>query len=123
MQKTTLMMTLSVLALAACSPQAPEPAASAPAAATPAAPAMADMPMTSWNYKSDASDRRYVGPIAQDFHAAFGLGEDKMINTFDLDGVALAAIQGLNSKVQDLEAENAELKARLERLEAMIGAR
>ena len=40
------MMTLSVLALAACSPQAPEPAASAPAAATPAAPAMADMPMT-----------------------------------------------------------------------------
>ena len=45
MQKTTLMMTLSVLALTACSPQAPEPAASAPVAETPAAPAMADMSM------------------------------------------------------------------------------
>lgn len=45
MQKTTLMMTLSVLAMAACSPQTPEPAASAPVAETPSAPAMADMPM------------------------------------------------------------------------------
>jgi Cu(I)/Ag(I) efflux system protein CusF len=45
MQKTPLMMTLSVLALAACSPQAPEPGASAPVAETPSAPAMADMPM------------------------------------------------------------------------------
>jgi Cu/Ag efflux protein CusF len=47
MQKITLTMTLSVLALAACSPQAPEPAAPVPAAETPAAPAMADMPMAS----------------------------------------------------------------------------
>lgn len=46
MQKTSLMMTLSVLALAGCSPQAPEPAAPTPVAETPAAPpAMADMPM------------------------------------------------------------------------------
>ncbi len=45
MQKTILTMTLSVLALASCSPQAPEPAASVPAAEAPAAPAMADMTM------------------------------------------------------------------------------
>lgn len=46
MQKTALMMTFSVLALAACSPQASEPAASAPVAEAAAAPTMPDMPMT-----------------------------------------------------------------------------
>jgi Cu(I)/Ag(I) efflux system protein CusF len=56
MQKTTLMMTLSVLALAACSPQASEPAVSAPVAEAPAAPAMADMPMA-------AEPQAAAGPI------------------------------------------------------------
>lgn len=47
MQKTTFMMTMSVLVLAGCSPQAPEPATPAPVAETPApAPAMAGMPMS-----------------------------------------------------------------------------
>ena len=70
--------------------------------------------------------------MAQDFHAAFGIGpDDKHIATVDADGVALAAIQGLNEKVevrsqrsedriQKLEAENAELKARLEKLERFL---
>lgn len=53
MQKTTLMMTLSVLALAACSPQTPD---AAPVAETPAAPAMADMPMA-------ADAQAAAGPI------------------------------------------------------------
>ena len=56
MQKITLITTLSVLALAACSPQAPEPAVSAPVAETPAAPAMADMPMA-------AEPQAAAGPI------------------------------------------------------------
>ncbi len=56
MQKTTLTMTLSVLALAACSPQAPVPAASVPAADAPAAPAMADMTMP-------AGPQAAAGPI------------------------------------------------------------
>ncbi len=64
--------------------------------------------------------------MAQDFHAAFGLGvSDKLIDTIDPDGVALAAIQGLHDLVQERdaviaknEAEIAELRERLERLEA-----
>jgi Cu(I)/Ag(I) efflux system protein CusF len=56
MQKFILMTTLSVLALAACSPQASEPAASAPVAETTAAPAMADMPMA-------AEPQAAAGPI------------------------------------------------------------
>lgn len=57
MQKTTLIMTFSVLALAACSPQVPEPAASAPVAEAPATPAMADMPMAT-------DPQTAVGPIS-----------------------------------------------------------
>ena len=74
----------------------------------------------------------HIGPMAQDFKAAFYPGsDDKSITTLEADGVAFAAIQGLNEKVesrrqesearsQKLEAENAELKARLEKLEELI---
>ena len=54
-----------------------------------------------------------MGPMAQDFHAAFGLGvSDKLIDTIDPDGVALAAIQGLHALVQEKDAEIAELRSR-----------
>jgi hypothetical protein len=56
--------------------------------------------------------------MAQDFHAAFGLGtDDKHIATVDADGVALAAIQGLNQKLEEKNARIAELERRLEILE------
>jgi dTDP-4-amino-4,6-dideoxygalactose transaminase len=49
-----------------------------------------------------------MGVMAQDFYAAFGIGEDERhITTIDADGVAFAAIQGLNEK---LETENAALE-------------
>ena len=48
---------------------------------------------------------RHISPIAQDFSAAFGVGEDDThINTVDADGVALAAIQGLYHLVQQKDA-------------------
>jgi len=90
------------------------------------------LPVQTWNYKSQAAGIRHIGPMAQDFKAAFGVGEsDTGIATVDADGVALAAIQGLNEKVevggqksaariQKLEAENAELKQRLVDLERAI---
>jgi trimeric autotransporter adhesin len=67
------------------------------------------MPVTEWNYKDDAVDKKHIGPMAQDFHAAFGLdgADDKHISVVDEGGVALAAIQGLNQK---LEIENAKLQ-------------
>jgi len=78
---------------------------------------VAALPITEWNYKTLAG-ARHMGPVAQDFQAAFGLGsDDKGISTVDADGVALAAIQGLNQK---LETENAELKRRLEALERLV---
>ena len=71
---------------------------------------------------------KHIGPVAQDFHAAFGLGDsDRAIGTVDESGVALAAIQGLNQKLEATEktmrekdAEIQALQARLERLEHLI---
>jgi phage shock protein A len=49
--------------------------------------------------------------MAQDFHAAFGTGtDDKHIATVDADGVALAAIQGLNEKLEEKESVITELR-------------
>ena len=81
---------------------------------------VAALPITEWRFKTIAG-ARHIGPMAQDFRAAFGLGsDDKGIATVDADGVALAAIQGLNQKLEEQKAENAELKARLEKLEQLI---
>jgi trimeric autotransporter adhesin len=91
---------------------------------------VAALHLSEWNYKQDPGTR-HVGPMAQDFHAAFGVGtDDKTIATVDADGVALAAIQGLNQKVESqaailqakdhqiarLETELAELQILVRRL-------
>jgi hypothetical protein len=71
------------------------------------------LPIHSWAYTNDPSCR-HVGPVAQDFHAAFDLNgnDDKHIATVDADGVALAAIQGLNQKLEeDLRGRRAEIDA------------
>jgi hypothetical protein len=90
--------------------------------------AVLQLPMASWAYRNEPTVR-HLGPVAQDFHQAFGLGDsDRTISTVDANGVALAAIQGLNAKLEaerdalqaKLEAENAELRARLQRLEALV---
>ena len=76
------------------------------------------MPVTSWAYRSQDPSIRHVGPMAQDFHAAFGLGEsERHIGTLDAIGVSFAAIQGLNAK---LEAKIAERDAQIARLNAKL---
>jgi hypothetical protein len=67
---------------------------------------VAALPLSTWHYKTEEPGVRHIGPVAQDFHAAFGLGmDDKHIATVDADGVALAAIQGLNRKVETLKGQ------------------
>ena len=81
---------------------------------------VAALPISEWNYKQDTS-ASHIGPMAQDFYAAFAVGpDDKHITTVDESGVALAAIQGLNQKLNEKDAEITELKARLEKLEHVI---
>ncbi len=90
------------------------------------------LPVSAWSCNHDTSGARPLGPMAQDFHAIFGLGErDTGISTLDSSGVALAAIKALHPEkinqkaviaelselTRVLAAQNADLAARLAALE------
>lgn len=80
--------------------------------------AVAGMPISTWNYTAQDTSIRHIGPMAQDFYAAFNVGEDERhITTIDADGVALAAIQGLNEVVEEKEARISALEAQVARLQ------
>lgn len=86
------------------------------------------LPISTWNYRADGSRIRHLGPMAQDFYGAFGLGaDDKHIAPLDANGVALAGLQELDQVVQDqalqieqLRQENDALAQRVATLEALI---
>lgn len=106
---------------------------------------VAAMPITTWRYDGEASGALHMGPMAQDFHGAFGLGDDdRHVTSIDEEGVAFAAIQGLhqentalnarvaalekinaevNSRAVSLEKANASLEQRLAAIEAQLGLR
>ncbi|EDM80464.1 hypothetical protein PPSIR1_41674 [Plesiocystis pacifica SIR-1] len=89
--------------------------------------ALVALPVAAWTYKDDPHAARHIGPMAQDFRAAFEVGaSERAIFQVDADGVSFAAIQALDAKLEDLEAENealretvAALEARLAKLEAV----
>ena len=83
---------------------------------------LAALPITQWHYQwEDQTVTPHIGPMAQDFKAAFFPGrDDKSITTLEADGVAFAAIQGLNRKLEQKQTEITELKARLEKLERLV---
>jgi hypothetical protein len=84
---------------------------------------VAALPVARWSYKADGSAIRHLGPMAEDFHRAFGLGaDDRHIAPGDQAGVALLAVQGLNQIVAEKDRQIAELAARVERLEALVVA-
>jgi hypothetical protein len=89
---------------------------------------IAAMPIRTWSYKVESAGVRHLGPTAQDFHAAFGLGDSELaIGTVDADGVSMLAVQALEKRTRTLEQENAVLRAELsllkERLDKVEAAR
>jgi len=88
---------------------------------------LAGMPIYTWRYKAEVSGARHMGPTAQDFQAAFGLGDsDRTITTIDAEGVALAAAKALHRELVRqsavLAAQDGELSAletRLAHLESL----
>jgi len=82
-----------------------------------------EMPLSTWQYKVPDADFRHMGPMAQDFYAAFHLGQsDKRISTIDADGVALAAIQGLNARLDDKDREMAQRDSQIDTLRDKLAA-
>ncbi len=84
---------------------------------------VAALPLSKWTYKNDTTKSVHLGPMAEDFYAAFELGADALhIAPGDLAAVALAAIKGLQAEVDEREARIEELEQRLLRLEALLPA-
>lgn len=101
------------------------------------------LPIRAWKYNSEQSSARHVGPMSQDFAAAFGLGDDdRFINAVDAHGVTFAAIQALHELTEEkrrrlenmietlketqdeiarLRVENQQLMARLRGVEEAVG--
>ncbi len=83
----------------------------------------AALPLSSWSYKADDPKVRHVGPMAQDFHAAFGLGDDdRRIHMVDAFGVLLGCVQALHAQLQERDAQISALWAELEALQERLGS-
>ena len=83
---------------------------------------VASLPMSTWIYNKDATGVRHLGPMAQDFHAAFGLNgmDERHIAIVDEGGVALAAIQGLYQQNGRLAQQNQALQGQLVALDQRL---
>ncbi|MCP3103793.1 tail fiber domain-containing protein [Myxococcus sp. K15C18031901] len=73
---------------------------------------VAKIPVETWRFKGTEGGVRHLGPVAQDFHEAFGLGSsDRSIGMLDINGVNMAAIQALELRTRELAAKTAEVDA------------
>lgn len=80
------------------------------------------MPVYTWRYRTEVSRALHLGPTAQDFRAAFGLGDsDKTITMVDEGGVAFAAIKGLKQELDAKDDEIAKLKRELNAIKRKLG--
>lgn len=101
----------------------------APARPSEVLESLADLPLWSWRYKDNGAGALHLGPVAEDFHAAFGLGrDDRHLSPTDMAGVALAAAQALyglslrrEQEIADLRRENSQLRSGLEDLRRRLG--
>jgi hypothetical protein len=90
---------------------------------------MRAIPVNSWNYVAEGRQVRHLGPFAEDFRAAFGLGvDDRSIGLLDIDGVNFAGVKALEARttaqaerIRTLEARGAEQAERIRTLESQLG--
>ena len=81
------------------------------------------IPITEWNYRAQDPGIRHIGPMAQDFYAAFGLGEsDQHISTVDTDGIALVSIQALYALMQEKDDQIDAQQDQIDELRAEVEA-
>ncbi len=81
---------------------------------------VAALPITTWRYREGEEGVRHIGPMAEDFHAAFGVGYGpQTIADLDARGVALAAIQGLHRQLAERDRAIDELRSEMATLRAL----
>ena len=65
--------------------------------------AIKGMPVEAWDYKPGAGDGgSHIGPYAEDFQAATGMGDGKAIAVQDMLGLQLKAIQELGAMIENI---------------------
>ena len=79
------------------------------------------MPVTQWNYKAQPASQHHIGPMAQDFYAAFHLDgqSDTTINSLDIDGINMAGIQALKKRTDELKEKVAQVEMLRKEVEAL----
>jgi hypothetical protein len=81
------------------------------------------MPVQRWRYRDAPEQQRHIGPVAEDFHAAFEVGADpRYLAPADVAGVALASVKALQVELGERDRRISELEARLAALEARLAA-
>ncbi|MDQ2972503.1 MAG: hypothetical protein M3R20_05940, partial [Pseudomonadota bacterium] len=79
------------------------------------------LPISTWNYRGADAGDRHLGPVAEDFHAAFGLGpSDHFVAPNDVAGVALASVKALQQEVRERDQRIEALESRLGELEDLV---
>lgn len=61
-----------------------------------------NLPIETWKYIY--SDTKHIGPYAEDFKKAFGVGDGKTISFIDAIGVLMTAVQHLSNKISEITA-------------------
>jgi len=79
------------------------------------------LPVSEWSYQWESPSVRHIGPMAQDFHAAFGLGTDETkISPRDMAGVSIAAVKALRAELMERDAEIATQREQISALQAKL---
>ncbi len=80
------------------------------------------LPIREWNYIHDQDYIKHIGPMAEDFHSLFDVGQGpKTLSTLDTSGIALAAIQALQQqKDKEVEELNQQLDERDNQIAGLI---
>ena len=82
---------------------------------------LSGLPIHNWRYLTEPEEVSHIGPMAEDFHAAFGLNPDaERLSLVDSTGLALAGVQELHSQLHARDQEIADLRSRLAALEARM---
>jgi|GEM_PF-735724 len=83
---------------------------------------LAAMPVTTWEMNGDSTRTRHMGPVAEDFYDAFGLGMGRTaIGLGDIDGVAVAGVKALGVRTDALRADTEMLRAENDALRTTVG--